>query len=240
MGQRTQIGVNVIFIGTDGTERVRREIYHYQWGGYSNIMFLSLLEFFRNVRKHICKAKFINVRDNNFKVQDKKYSDKIRNEMEKEFKKNNWLKTDFIDIIDYEINKTSINLSNFSNYYSNADINKISEEEYYMFLLETQDCDNGRIMIDVVLDGRNSYCKWNFNKNIFDKNKTVFERAIEGATEKIDIIKTYWKFDKNDCNTFDDIANEINKIAILNDNNSYSIIEYDGEYFKNKLKSFTK
>ena len=57
MGQRTQIGVNVIFVGTDGTERVRREIYHYQWGGYSNIMFENLIGFFINVRHYIYNLK---------------------------------------------------------------------------------------------------------------------------------------------------------------------------------------
>lgn len=239
MGQRTQIGINIIFVGTDKQKYIEREVYHFHWGGYSMIMFLSLVEFFRNVRKYICRAKFKNVGENNYEIQNKKYADTIRNEMEKELKKYNWLKTDFIDMIDYEINKTSLNLSNFSDYYSNTDINKISEEEYYMFLLTTQDCDNGRIMIDVILDGKKSYCKWNFNKNIFDVNKTVFEKAIEGATEKIDIIKTYWKLDKNDCNDFDDVTNKINEIATLN-YNDYSIIEYDGEYFKNKFTNFIK
>ena len=36
MGQRTQLAINVKFIDTKGEEHVEREVYHYQWGGYSN------------------------------------------------------------------------------------------------------------------------------------------------------------------------------------------------------------
>ena len=53
MGQRTQLAINVKFIDTKGKEHIEREVYHYQWGGYSNYMFESLIPLFINVRNYI-------------------------------------------------------------------------------------------------------------------------------------------------------------------------------------------
>ena len=50
MGQRTQILVNIEVVDDNGIRSVERELVHYQWGGYSNIMFLSLKNFFTNVK----------------------------------------------------------------------------------------------------------------------------------------------------------------------------------------------
>ena len=53
MGQRTQIIVNIEVIDEKGMKSVEREMLHYQWGGFNNIMFLSLKNFFTNVKLFI-------------------------------------------------------------------------------------------------------------------------------------------------------------------------------------------
>ena len=52
MGQRTQVAINVKFIGKSGKEYVEREVYHYQWGGFHTGMFENLIGLFINARNY--------------------------------------------------------------------------------------------------------------------------------------------------------------------------------------------
>ena len=57
MGQRTQIGINVKFIGENGAKYIERGVYHYQWGGYHPGMFENLIGLFINAKNYVLKAK---------------------------------------------------------------------------------------------------------------------------------------------------------------------------------------
>ena len=227
MGQRTQIGVNVEFVGKDGVKYVEREVYHFQWGGYSTCMFENLVGFFINVRNYIYKVKEYTF-----------FSSEIEQNLIK-FGSNNCLKEDLINQIKSDkCFKTSNEILDYK-VFGGKTINELTEKEYYNFLLNYQDCDDGLIMIDVLLDGKNSYCKWNFNKN-YNNDISIFENATKGITKDTNAIKRYWKFNKDYCKEFKKIIDFIEYMTILSisSNEVLKTVEYDGEHFKNKFENF--
>lgn len=219
MGQRTQIGVNVIFVGTDGTERVRREIYHYQWGGYSNIMFENLIGFFINVRHYI------------YNLKNQKYSQYTMEEIARCLRDDkdigyNILQTNLIEIL-----KSPHNRKNSIVDYGDCEVfNNMTEKNFYESLFAC-DCNDGRIVIEIRLDGENSYCKWNFIKDNMEVTKNINDVVVywediftnEQEKELKNIIKTIKNF-----TTFTDDG----KVIKTN--------EYDGKFFKKKFKEYFK
>lgn len=219
MGQRTQIGVNVIFVGTDGTERVRREIYHYQWGGYSNIMFENLIGFFINVRHYI------------YNLKNQKYSQYTMEEIARCLRDEkdigyNILQTNLIEIL-----KSPHNRKNSIVDYGDCEVfNNMTEKNFYESLFAC-DCNDGRIAIEIRLDGENSYCKWNFIKDNMEVTKNINDVVVywediftnEQEKELKNIIKTIKNF-----TTFTDDG----KVIKTN--------EYDGKFFKKKFKEYFK
>lgn len=175
MGQRTQLAINVKFIDTKGEEHVEREVYHYQWGGYSNYMFESLIPLFINVRSYI------------FGVLNASHPEYVIEEYETALKGNrylkpkNWLRKNFINVV-----SSSKNIET-SNFLENKNINQISEEEFYDFALNCQDCNDGRIVVEILISAEKCYCKWNFLKNHGGS-------ILKDLTKDVSEINKYWKF----------------------------------------------
>ena len=215
MGQRTQIGINVKFIGENGAKYIERGVYHYQWGGYHPGMFENLIGLFINAKNYVLKAK----KDNYY-----------MKEFERKFAYRNWLKMDFVDMLSSEKNHLVNEEIKDYDQFKGKTINTVTEKEYYDFLLNYQDCNDGRIAVDILLDGKNSYCKWNFLKlegsGSFEE---IIERDLTGNTEEI---TDYWCENVNDVEYIGETSDE--------QDNEVQIIEYDKEFFQNKFNEFIK
>lgn len=229
MGQRTQIGINVKFVSGNRKEYIERGVYHYQWGGYHPGMFENLIGLFINAKNYILKA-----RKDNFYM----------NEFERKFAYRNWLKMDFVDMLSSEKNRlVNEEIKDYDKL-----INTVTEKEYYDFLLNWQDCNDGRIAVDILLDGKNSYCKWNFLKyNGGESFEEIIERDLTGNTEEI---MDYWCENVNDEEYKEYLKTEMEKLlsfiveyigeAVYVEDDMVQPVEYDKEYFKNKFNKFTE
>lgn len=232
MGQRTQIGINVKFVSGNRKEYIERGVYHYQWGGYHPGMFENLIGLFINAKNYILKA-----RKDNFYM----------NEFERKFAYRNWLKMDFVDMLSSEKNRLVNEEIKDYDKFGGKTINTVTEKEYYDFLLNWQDCNDGRIAVDILLDGKNSYCKWNFLKyNGGESFEEIIERDLTGNTEEI---MDYWCENVNDEEYKEYLKSGIGKLLSFieyigetsdEQNNEVQLIEYDKEYFKNKFNKFTE
>lgn len=224
MGQRTQLAINVKFIDTKGEEHVEREVYHYQWGGYSNYMFESLIPLFINVRSYI------------FGVLNASHPEYVIEEYETALKGNrylkpkNWLRKNFINVV-----SSSKNIET-SNFLENKNINQISEEEFYDFALNCQDCNDGRIVVEILISAEKCYCKWNFLKNHGGS-------ILKDLTKDVSEINKYWKFNdpyfKEFKKDFKKIIDFINFSSCVTDGETDIVkAEYDYEFFKKKFEKF--
>lgn len=224
MGQRTQLIINAKFIDTKGEEHIEREVYHYQWGGYSNYMFESLIPLFINARSYI------------FKVRNDSHPEYIIEEYETTLKGNrylkpkNWLRKNFINVASSSKNVET------SNELEDGNINEISEEEFYNFALNYQDCNDGRIVVEILISAKKCYCKWNFLKN---HGRNVFEDLTKDTSE----INKYWKFNdpyfKEFKKDFKKIIDFIEFSSSVTDGETYIVkAEYDYEFFKKKFEKF--
>lgn len=224
MGQRTQLAINVKFIDTKGEEHVEREVYHYQWGGYSNYMFESLIPLFTNVRSYI------------FGVLNASHPEYVIEEYETALKGNrylkpkNWLRKNFINVV-----SSSKNIET-SNFLENKNINQISEEEFYDFALNCQDCNDGRIVVEILISAEKCYCKWNFLKNHGGS-------ILKDLTKDVSEINKYWKFNdpyfKEFKKDFKKIIDFINFSSCVTDGETDIVkAEYDYEFFKKKFEKF--
>ena len=224
MGQRTQLAINVKFIDTKGEEHVEREVYHYQWGGYSNYMFESLIPLFINVRSYI------------FGVLNASHPEYVIEEYETALKGNrylkpkNWLRKNFINVV-----SSSKNIET-SNFLENKNINQISEEEFYDFALNCQDCNDGRIVVEILISAEKCYCKWNFLKNHGGS-------ILKDLTKDVSEINKYWKFNdpyfKEFKKDFKKIIDFIEFSSSVTDGETYIVkAEYDYEFFKKKFEKF--
>lgn len=156
MGQRTQIGVNLRYIEENGTEHIERAIFHYQWGGYSNIMFENLISLFLEVRNYI------------YELKDERFGTINQTTNDNNLKKQNFLKIIIDKLISKECKKITKD--------KKTNLNDLSEKEFWSCVL-TQDCDDGRILVDILLDKEKSYCKWNFLKN--ESSGLDFKKVIK-------------------------------------------------------------
>lgn len=188
MGQRTQVAINVKFVGGDGKEYIEREVYHYQWGGYHTGMFENLVGLFINAKNYLIKLNFVNFTESYLqefeaRINGNKYTNK-----------KNLLRTDFVDMINSEKNtKTSDELKYYEEFHGKT-INEVSEKEFWDFALNYQDCNDGRILIDILLEKGKSYCKWNFAKyKSFENDKDKFKKIAENElTKNVKEIYKYW------------------------------------------------
>lgn len=222
MGQRTQLIINAKFIDTKGKEYIEREVYHYQWGGYSHYMFESLIPLFINARNYI----FGVFRDPEYCIEGYETILKGNHYL----KPKNWLRKDFINVVSSSKNART------SNELEDRNINEITEEEFYDFALNYQDCNDGRIVVEILISAEKCYCKWNFMKNdsgniLDDLTKDVFE------------INKYWKFNdpylKQFKKDFKKIIDFINFSSSVTDGETDIVkAEYDYEFFKKKFEKF--
>ena len=205
MGQRTQIGVNIKFIDNEGNEHIAREIYHYQWGGYSTVMFKNLVGFFINAKHYVenfrnelyCKKQFSNI-----------------------IKQKNFLEENLLNVLKSDQNYRDGKY--ITSYVKGKNINEVTEEEYYNYLINYMDNNDGRITVEILLDKNdNSYCKWAFADN--EKDKRIFENPEE--------VMKYWEFSTEQIIKFNKIIEFIDFIG-GND------IEYDSKFFKEKISGF--
>lgn len=233
MGQRTQIGINVKFVSGNGKEYTERGVYHYQWGGYHPGMFENLIGLFINAKNYILKA-----RKDNYYMK----------EFERKFAYRNWLKMDFVDMLSSEKNRLVNEEIKDYDKFGGKTINTVTEKEYYDFLLNWQDCNDGRIAVDILLDGKNSYCKWKFLKyNGGESFEEIIERDLTGNTEEI---MDYWCENVNDEEYKEYLKTEMEKLlsfiveyigeAVYVEDDMVQPVEYDKEYFKNKFNKFTE
>ena len=222
MGQRTQLIINAKFIDTKGKEHIEREVYHYQWGGYSLHMFESLIPLFINTRNYI----FGVFRDPEYCIEG--YETTLKGN--KFLKPKNWLRKDFINVVSSSKNAKT------SNELEDRNINEISEEEFYDFALNYQDCNDGRIVVEILISAEKCYCKWNFMKN--DGGS-----VLEDLTKDVSEINKYWKFNdpylKEFKKDFKKIIDFINFSSSVTDGETDIVkTEYDYEFFKNKFEKF--
>ena len=223
MGQRTQLIINAKFIDSKGEEHIEREVYHYQWGGYSNCMFESLIPLFINARNYI----FGVFRDPEYCIEG--YETILKGN--RYLKPKNWLRKDFINVVSSSKNAKT------SNELENRNINEITEEEFYDFAINYQDCNDGRIVVEILISAEKCYCKWNFLK--YDR-ESVLEDLL---TKDISEITKYWKFNdpylKEFKKDFKKIIDFINFSSSVTDGEIDIVkAEYDYEFFKNKFEKF--
>ena len=222
MGQRTQLIINAKFIDTKGKEHIEREVYHYQWGGYSLHMFESLIPLFINTRNYI----FGVFRDPEYCIEG--YETTLKGN--KFLKPKNWLRKDFINVVSSSKNAKT------SNELEDRNINEISEEEFYDFALNYQDCNDGRIVVEILISAEKCYCKWNFLKN--DGGS-----VLEDLTKDVMEITKYWKFKDPYLKEFKKdlkkIIDFINFSSSVTDGEKDIVkAEYDYEFFKKKFEKF--
>lgn len=131
MGQRTQILVNIEVVDDNGIRSVERELVHYQWGGYSNIMFLSLKNFFTNVKLFLGGME---TKDIIFTEKKNKEYNMLRNNLI------NTLKNPYCTFI----------LSEMSN---KNNILKMEEKTgFFLKAFDYVDCENGAIFVDLFVN----------------------------------------------------------------------------------------
>jgi hypothetical protein len=222
MGQRTQLIINAKFIDTKGKEHIEREVYHYQWGGYSLHMFESLIPLFINTRNYI----FGVFRDPEYCIEG--YETTLKGN--KFLKPKNWLRKDFINVVSSSKNAKT------SNELEDRNINEISEEEFYDFALNYQDCNDGRIIVEILISAEKCYCKWNFLKNGGGS-------VLEDLTKDVMEITKYWKFKDPYLKEFKKdlkkIIDFINFSSSVTDGEKDIVkAEYDYEFFKKKFEKF--
>ena len=210
MGQRTQIGVNVRYIEENGTEHIERAIFHYQWGGYSNIMFESLISLFLEVRNYI------------YDLKDEKFGNSNQRMFDFEIKKQNF----------------SENISKDKK----KNMNELSEKEFWTCTLQ-QDCDDGRIIVDILLDKEKSYCKWNFLKNKTFGLLLNFKEIIENElTYNPYEVPKYWVYDNVYEEEFKKIIEIIKFLTTYTKqgygNTLFETIEYDRGHFEKKFSQY--
>ena len=175
MGKRTQIIVNLKVVDKQNNNIIEREVLHYQWGGHSNVMFLSLRNFFTNVKLFIGG---IETGDIAFS-SEKNYTYGILKNNLINVLKNPYCF--FMDLKDYNL--------------INSDL-----ETFFKKSFKITDCDQGRILIDLLFNIKKGkkYCKWCFItekdeilelKDIpkewnFDKvDNFIFNRTIDSINE---------------------------------------------------------
>ena len=220
MGQRTQIGVNLRYIEENGTEHIERAIFHYQWGGYSNIMFESLISLFLEVRNYI------------YELKDERFGTINQATNDNNLKKQNFLKIIIDKLISKECKKITKD--------KKTNLNDLSEKEFWSCVL-TQDCDDGRILVDVLLDKEKSYCKWNFLKN--ESSGLDFKKVIKNEiTYNPYEVPKYWVYDNQYEEEFKKIIEIIKFLTTYTKqgygNTLFETIEYDRGHFEKKFSQY--
>lgn len=217
MGQRTQILVNIEVVDDNGIRSVERELVHYQWGGYSNIMFLSLKNFFTNVKLFLGG---IETKDIIFTKKKNKEYNMLRNNLI------NVLKNPYCT---FEINEIM----------PDEKILEIKKAEKTGFFLETfnyADYENGAIFVDlfVNLQTNEKYCKWAF------LNYETYETDISENFIELEELKAIWKLNSKNFKKITNIVKNINKEELLvnagNGNVKDFKIEYDKEHISEIFK----
>lgn len=187
-------------------------------------MFESLIPLFINVRSYI------------FVVLNASHPEYVIEEYETTLKGNrylkpkNWLRKNFINVV-----SSSKNIET-SNFLENKNINQISEEEFYDFALNCQDCNDGRIVVEILISAEKCYCKWNFLKNHGGS-------ILKDLTKDVSEINKYWKFNdpyfKEFKKDFKKIIDFINFSSCVTDGETDIVkAEYDYEFFKKKFEKF--
>lgn len=217
MGQRTQILVNIEVLDDKGIRSIERELVHYQWGGYSNIMFLSLKNFFTNVKLFLGG---IETKDIIFTEKKNKEYNMLRNNLI------NVLKNPYCT---FEINEIM----------PDEKILEIKKAEKTGFFLETfnyADYENGAIFVDlfVNLQTNEKYCKWAF------LNYETYETDISENFIELEELKEIWKLNAKEFKKITNIVKNINKEELLvnagNGNVKDFKIEYDREHISEIFK----
>lgn len=205
MGQRTQLGIQIQYRG-EGKTKIEREVFHYQWGGYSTVMFENLFPLFNNAATYIYK--------NNILIY--------------ELNEENILEEKLINVVNsYYNDKTSKELKYFK--FSSSNINELTEKEYYDYLLNYQDCDDGIIMVDILIDGNKSHIKWCFRKN--------YSNSKEDFLETPNQILNLWEFDEEQKKYLRKIFDLFKESTAYSINNEVvEFVQYDSKFFENKLK----
>jgi hypothetical protein len=237
MGQRTQVAINVKFIGKSGKEYVEREVYHYQWGGFHTGMFENLIGLFINARNYLVKLE----RKENWSY----FNQSFENELNSRKNSKNWLKTDLVGMISSEKNFTTSSEMEYYEEYKGKNINELSEKEFWEFALNHQDCNDGRIIIDILLNKEDSYCKWNFLK---DNSNGTFKSIVKNdLTKSINAVYKYWCEDEDQYykilkKELKDIIKIINTMSEVefSDGNIKKYVQYDYLHFKNKFLEYDK
>ena len=233
MGQRTQVAINVKFVGGDGKEYIEREVYHYQWGGYHTGMFENLIGLFINARNYLIKFQ----RKENWSFFNSSFELRLINK--------NWLKTDLVGMISSEKNITTSSEVKHFKEYKGKNINELSEKEFWEFALNHQDCEDGRIVIDILLNKEDSYCKWNFLKN--NSNGTFKSIVKNDLTKSLNDVYKYWckdedpyyKILKKELKDIIKIIDTMSEVEFSNgDIEKY--VQYDYLHFKNKFLEYDK
>ena len=205
MGQRTQILVNIEVVDDKGVRSVERELVHYQWGGYSNIMFLSLKNFFTNVKLFLGG---IETKDIIFTEKKNKEYNMLRNNLV------NTLKNPYCTFI----------LSEMSN---KNNILKMEKTGFFLKAFDYVDCENGAIFVDlfVNLQTNEKYCKWSF----LNYEEDISENFIE-----LEELKEIWKLNEKEFKKITNIVKDINKDDLLVNAGNGDVknfkIEYDKEH----------
>lgn len=212
MGQRTQILVNIEVVDDNGIRSVERELVHYQWGGYSNIMFLSLKNFFTNVKLFLGGME---TKDIIFTEKKNKEYNMLRNNLI------NTLKNPYCTFI----------LSEMSN---KNNILKMEEKTgFFLKAFDYVDCENGAIFVDlfVNLQTNEKYCKW----SLLNYEEDISENFIE-----LEELKEIWKLNAKEFKKITNIVKNINKEELLvnagNGNVKDFKIEYDREHISEIFK----
>lgn len=211
MGQRTQILVNIEVVDDKGVRSVERELVHYQWGGYSNIMFLSLKNFFTNVKLFLGG---IETKDIIFTEKKNKEYNMLRNNLV------NTLKNPYCTFI----------LSEMSN---KNNILKMEKTGFFLKAFDYVDCENGAIFVDlfVNLQTNEKYCKWSF----LNYEEDISENFIE-----LEELKEIWKLNEKEFKKITNIVKDINKDDLLVNAGNGDVknfkIEYDKEHISEIFK----
>ena len=214
MGQRTQILVNIEVVDDNGIRSIERELVHYQWGGYSNIMFLSLKNFFTNVKLFLGGME---TKDIIFTEKKNKEYNMLRNNLI------NTLKNPYCTFI----------LSEMSN---KNDVLKMEKTGFFLETFDYADYENGAIFVDlfVNLQTNEKYCKWAF------LNYETYETDISENFIELEELKTIWKLNAKEFKKITNIVKNINKEELLvnagNGNVKDFKIEYDREHISEIFK----